>query len=200
MFPEIVRDDIFRLETRRLWLRWPTNSDMDASARTAATGDAIDKTAIKTWRSEMERGSALHFVLVLKGNEREALGTVHISEAGGGRLALRYSLDTAWHGGGLMTEAVQSAIDAAFLLGASDEIGASPTVLDSGGRRVLERCGFTYLGNGMREGRFGKGLVACDHFRLERKTWNSLKDWRFRVPSLPAMRSPTLDPVSCASA
>ena len=27
MFPEITRDDIFRLETERLWLRWPRAAD-----------------------------------------------------------------------------------------------------------------------------------------------------------------------------
>ena len=37
MFPELARDDVFRLETRRLWLRWPRESD--APALTALAGD-----------------------------------------------------------------------------------------------------------------------------------------------------------------
>ena len=27
MFPDYFRDDVFRLETQRLWLRWPTAAD-----------------------------------------------------------------------------------------------------------------------------------------------------------------------------
>jgi hypothetical protein len=33
MFPDIARDDVFRLETRRLWLRWPRVADAKAVER-----------------------------------------------------------------------------------------------------------------------------------------------------------------------
>ncbi len=32
MFPDIIREDIFRLETRRLWLRWPVLADASDAA------------------------------------------------------------------------------------------------------------------------------------------------------------------------
>ena len=32
MFPDIIREDIFRLETRRLWLRWPVLADAPDAA------------------------------------------------------------------------------------------------------------------------------------------------------------------------
>ncbi len=32
MFPDIIREDIFRLETRRLWLRWPVLADAGDAA------------------------------------------------------------------------------------------------------------------------------------------------------------------------
>ena len=35
MFPELTRDDVFRLETRRLWLRWPRMADANAILRLA---------------------------------------------------------------------------------------------------------------------------------------------------------------------
>ena len=35
MFPELTRDDVFRLETRRLWLRWPRIADSTAILRLA---------------------------------------------------------------------------------------------------------------------------------------------------------------------
>ena len=33
MFPDLARDDVFRLETARLWLRWPRASDAAALHR-----------------------------------------------------------------------------------------------------------------------------------------------------------------------
>ena len=33
MFPEIAKDDVFRIETRRLWLRWPRLADAPAMER-----------------------------------------------------------------------------------------------------------------------------------------------------------------------
>ena len=35
MFPDLTRDDVFRLETRRLWLRWPRLADAQAIVRLA---------------------------------------------------------------------------------------------------------------------------------------------------------------------
>lgn len=35
MFPELTRDDVFRLETRRLWLRWTRMADASAILRLA---------------------------------------------------------------------------------------------------------------------------------------------------------------------
>ena len=37
MFPELTRDDVFRLETRRLWLRWPRMADANAILRLAGS-------------------------------------------------------------------------------------------------------------------------------------------------------------------
>src|SRR5579859_7884559 len=33
MFPDLARDDVFRLETKRLWLRWPRVADAKAIER-----------------------------------------------------------------------------------------------------------------------------------------------------------------------
>ena len=35
MFPDYFRDDVFRLETQRLWLRWPTAADAATIERLA---------------------------------------------------------------------------------------------------------------------------------------------------------------------
>jgi hypothetical protein len=40
MFPDLARDDVFRLETPRLWLRWPRICDAAAIHNFAADGSA----------------------------------------------------------------------------------------------------------------------------------------------------------------
>ena len=45
MFPELARDDVFRLETQRLWLRWPRESDVPALTALAGDWDVAQMTA-----------------------------------------------------------------------------------------------------------------------------------------------------------
>ena len=45
MFPELTRDDVFRLETRRLWLRWPRMADANAILRLAGEKAVAEMTA-----------------------------------------------------------------------------------------------------------------------------------------------------------
>ena len=45
MFPELTRDDVFRLETRRLWLRWPRMADASAILRQAGEKAVAEMTA-----------------------------------------------------------------------------------------------------------------------------------------------------------
>lgn len=88
MFPDITRDEVFRIETPRLWLRWPMATDDDAlaavmaescrdtGARLTVFGSAAVQAAIARWRREMEAGSALHLVLAPK-RASAAVGIVH---------------------------------------------------------------------------------------------------------------------------
>ena len=41
MFPDVFSDDVLRIETPRLWLRWPRASDAKAIAALAAEGETI---------------------------------------------------------------------------------------------------------------------------------------------------------------
>ena len=45
MFPDLTRDDVFRLETRRLWLRWPRQADAQAIVRLAGEKAVAEMTA-----------------------------------------------------------------------------------------------------------------------------------------------------------
>ena len=186
MFPEITRDDVFRIESRRLWLRWPVMADaFDAPTTTlgpqatpVGAGCHLPGSAcIAAWRADAERGIALHLVLEEKVPGRPAIGTIHLTCARDGSLAVDYRLAPERRGEGLMTEAIQAVIHTAFLLKLAPAITATPAAADRKGRDVLERCGFTYWGSGMRPCPTGAGLAACDQFRLDRRTWLSLQGW-----------------------
>ena len=200
MFPEISREDIFRLETRRLWLRWPQASDMRVVAMPAvatpapeeASGDPYrDPAVLAAWHDANTTGAELHFVMTGRGADRGIIGSVDLvpvrghAEACG--LRLRVWLDAALHGRGLATEAVQATVDAAFMLTATPLVAASARVLDPAFRRVLEKCGFGYCGTGLDPAGDGHGLTASDRFRLDRKAWASLKSWR--VPGMAPARA-----------
>ena len=203
MFPDIVREEIFRLETQRLWLRGPLATDANAltadrppgaqgreALPEAASGDPYNPSdgaaerarRVEALRAANAAGTALHLALTGRGPDRRVFGAIgltpireRIENCG---LKLAGTLDPDRCGQGLMTEAVQAVVDAAFMLTDTPLIAASARVRDPGFRRVLEKCGFSYCGNGLDTPDAGIGLVASDRFRLDRKAWASLKAWR----------------------
>ncbi|MGI3899119.1 MAG: GNAT family N-acetyltransferase [Janthinobacterium lividum] len=203
MFPEISRDDVFRLETRSLWLRWPQVADIralaaDAGARAstpeAASGDPYrDPGVLDAWREDNATGGALHLLLTGRDADRRVIGAVDLEPVRGRAeacgLRLRVWLDAEVRGQGLGTEAVQAMVDAAFMLTGTPLVAASARVLDPGFRRVLEKSGFGYCGTGLDPAGDDCGLTASDRFRLDHKAWASLKRWR--VPGLVRSRAPS---------
>ncbi len=192
MFPEISREDVFRLETRRLWLRWPTLAEAagpgaDRAMPEAASGDPhCDPATLGAWRHGNASGAELHLLLTGRGPDRRVIGAVDLAPVRGFAeacgLRLRVWLDEGARGQGFATEAVQAIVDAAFMLTGTPLVSASSRVLDPAFRRVLEKCGFGFCGTGLDPAPDGHGLTASDRFRLDRKAWASLKSWR--VPGL----------------
>ena len=91
MFPEITRDEVFRIETRRLWLRWPLFADADDVAALVAhcserspVESFEPESLIRQWRSATAAGRGLHLLLVPKPSPRRAIGVVQISASGAG--------------------------------------------------------------------------------------------------------------------
>lgn len=203
MFPELVRDDVFRIETRRLWLRWPTAGDAEAVTDFAADKTVAEMTSsvphpypdgeaarcIETWRSANASGQAQHLVLTLKDGHRRAFGCVGFKPTPAG-LTLGYMLAPARSGQGYATEAAQAMVDAAFTLTREPQLHASARVVNPASRRVLEKCGFRYEGTTLHHAPARGGMLSCDVFRLDRRTWVSLKQWRMPTlstrPSAPA--------------
>jgi RimJ/RimL family protein N-acetyltransferase len=67
MFPDLTRDDVFRIETKRLWLRWPRMQDAAAIQRLAGVKDVAEMTG--TVPHPYPKGEAERFIFAArKGN------------------------------------------------------------------------------------------------------------------------------------
>jgi RimJ/RimL family protein N-acetyltransferase len=192
MFPDLTRDDVFRLETRRLWLRWPRLSDVQAIVRLAGEKAVAEMTAriphpydpqdaerfVFMARKSNADGQGLQLAITPKGRPNSLIGVVGIGPSpDGGRPHLGFWLGTPAWGQGHATEAARALIDAFFAYGEGSEITASVRVINPASRRVLEKCGFSYQGSGLVELPERGGLYPAEHFRLDRRAWESLKTW-----------------------
>lgn len=194
MFPEITRDDVFRLETPRLWLRWPQAGDATAVEAIAARREVAEMTAriphpyppgaAQAWidgaRGLNEQGGGLRLAAQLIWGDRRLVGMAGVEALGDGTAELGYAFDPDVWGEGLATEAAQALIDAAFTLSAVAAVRADARVVNPASRRVLQKCGFAYEGSGLVELRARGGLFPVDHFVLDRKAWNALRGWGTR--------------------
>jgi RimJ/RimL family protein N-acetyltransferase len=155
MFPEIARDEVFRLETRRLWLRWPRAADAAVFRALANDWEVARWTAalphpyaladaeqfIRDSREANLRGSALRLALTLKSGERDVVGVIGV-EAHEGRPMLGYWLGRPFWGQGLMSEAVAAMVHAFFLFSDGEELYARVSEENAASRGVLEKRGF----------------------------------------------------------
>src|SRR5271157_3585582 len=156
MFPDLARDDVFRLETARLWLRWPRASDAAALHRFCSLWEVARTTAriphpyppgsaerfIYAAREGNAPGRDLTLVMTLSKGKREAIGSISLESRGLDRLTLGFVLEPEVWGKGLATEAASVMVDTGFTLTPAVEILASAAVDTLASRRVLEKCGF----------------------------------------------------------
>jgi RimJ/RimL family protein N-acetyltransferase len=191
MFPDLTRDDVFRLETRRLWLRWPRRADAQAIVRLAGEKVVADMTGtiphpnspdyaesfIREARAANTDGRRLTMAITRREQPSDLLGIVGINHEGEPAPFLGYWLGTPYWNGGLATEAVRAMIDAFFAYTDGRDLTASVRVVNPGSRRVLEKCGFVAVGSGLKAFPQRGGVLPVDYFRLDRRTWESLKDW-----------------------
>lgn len=200
MFPDLTRDDVFRLETGRLWLRWPRRADAPTIARLAGEKIVAEMTAgiphpypdgtaeafvAKRRRSNAE-GAGLSLVVTPRKKPMQPIGCVTIAgRALDGRPALTLWLGRPAWDQGFATEAARALIDAFFAYTEGREVLASARVINPAARRVVEKCGFAYLGSGLQPGPARGGVISVDEFRLDRRAWESLKSWS-RLGYVPA--------------
>lgn len=77
---------------------------------------------------------------------------------------------------GYATEAAHALVDLAFRSTAISVLHCSVRVINPASRRVIHKCGFQYAGQGMMNS-IVSGQVPVERYRLDRKTWESLRSW-----------------------
>ena len=122
MFPDLARDDVFRLETSRLWLRWPRMSDAAAIERFCSQWEVARYTAriphpyppgsaerfVYAAREANASGRDLTLVMTPIKGKRDVIGSISLESRGQDRLTLGYVLAPEAWGKGLATEAARS--------------------------------------------------------------------------------------------
>ena len=185
MFPDLARDDVFRLETPRLWLRWPRSSDGAALHRFCSQWEVARRTAriphpyppgsaerfIYAAREANASGRDLTLVLAPKKGKRDVLGSVSLELRGADRLSLGFVITPDHWNKGLATEAARAMVKAGFSLTPAIEILASASIDNPASRQVLEKCGFELVSTGPRGAPARGGFIESHNFRLTRGAW-----------------------------
>lgn len=183
MFPEIARDDIFRLETPRLWLRWPRAADQGSICRLAGDPEVALRTAriphpyeayhaesfILSARAENASGTGLTLALTQKRQADEAIGVIGVHGANArGTGMIGFWLGRPYWGRGLMSEAAGAFIDMVFGMTGLERIVSSALPSNAASLRVHEKLGFTRAGQGKFPAPARGGEVDVELFDLRR--------------------------------
>ena len=195
MFPDLARDDVFHLETPRLWLRWPRAKDVTEIARLAGDVRVAGTTAniphpyprgaaaefILTARKANCDGEKLVLALTPKREPNRLIGVVEFAARPDGKLDIGYWLGTEHRGQGLMSEAIATMVEFAFIW--TDARAIEATVLEGNDASVacLASAGFRRISQGYAHlPARGAGLIAVERHALTRAAW------RGEEPTLPA--------------
>ena len=183
MFPDYFRDDVFRLETQRLWLRWPTAADAATIEKLAGEHEIAQFTAriphpypkgsaegfVLAARKANCDGAALHLALALRQKPGVAIGMVSL-EGSGDTLELGYWLGRMYWGSGLMSEAVAGLLDFVWLATDVEKIEAAAALPNLRSQRALERAGFVSTGEGLVDAPARGAALPARRFELRRST------------------------------
>ena len=191
MFPDLTRDDVFRLETRRLWLRWPRHADAPAVVSLAGERAVAEMTAliphpyppheadrfILQARRANADGRGLQLAVAPKG--KSAIGMIGIAPApegfpDAGRPHLGFWLGQPYWNQGFAQEAARALIDAYFAYAGGDELTAAARTVNPASRRVLEACGFVRQGEAVMRFPARDAAFPVDRLRLDRRRWRAL--------------------------
>lgn len=177
------------LVSERLVLRAPEANDIDAIAHLANNINVASKVSrmphpytgkdAEAFVARVASGAMGKCVYAITRNEtRDVIGCcgLQAQESGNG-LEVGYWLGEPHWNKGFATEAVQTLIDFGFRHFDTDFIDGRVRVMNIASRRVLQKSGFQFQGTGMAPSLALGGMVAVEWFRLDRKTWGSLRNW-----------------------
>ena len=183
MFPDLFRDDVFRLETARLWLRWPMASDAKPiaallrdpaiaamTARLPSPYSVSDAEAfVLATRAANSAGHGLGLVLASQKRPGVPLGSIEL-RVRGEHVSIGYWLGQPSQGRGLMREAVEALVAHQFLFAPFQSVRARVRTDNPASRRVLEDCGFAHQGRESIDFPARGEMFLCDVLVRERAT------------------------------
>jgi RimJ/RimL family protein N-acetyltransferase len=207
MFPDLTTDDIFRIETKRLWLRWPRASDVASITSFASLAEVARKTAliphpyppgeaerfVMKARADNAGGSALVLAITRKGNAGQTIGLLGAHGTPAADIEFGYVLAPPYWGRGFATEAVKALADTVFSLTRANQIVANARVDNLASRRVLEKTGFVFVDTGLDFLPARGGLHPCDRLRLDRQAWAAARKARGDKRAMPPMAQQAQD-------
>ncbi len=172
------------LETERLCLRAPRGEDAAAIARLANDSRIAVNTARLPYPYRIEdaeefiaaanrKQAEASFAITL---ERTLIGVCGVDPREDGP-EIGYWLGVDYWGQGYATEAARALIDHAFSELGYEALQAGTRVSNPASRRVLEKCGFQWVGVRLLRIRATNSAAPTDRFRLDRRLWHSLRSW-----------------------
>lgn len=187
--PERSRTDCPILLSQRLVMRAPHEDDIDALAHLANNANIANMVARMPHPYTV--ADAADFVrrtragaigkcvyAITKADNGAFLGCCGIEPHEDGRtVELGYWLGEPYWNEGYATEAAQTLIDMVFRTRDIEQIDARCRVMNIPSRRVIQKCGFQFQATGMVASLSVGGMVPIEWYRLDRKTWVSLKSW-----------------------
>jgi RimJ/RimL family protein N-acetyltransferase len=183
---ESLRIDIAELITDRLVMRPPREDDIPALVELANNRRIAEmlarlphpyteteaRTFITMLAGQPLSGAA--YALTRKDNGA-FVGVAGLNATPRG-LELGYWIGEPYWGDGFATEAAHALVDLAFRATNIQVLHVSCRVINPASRRVIHKCGFQYAGQGMMDSAVA-GKVPVERYRLDRKTWQSLRSW-----------------------
>ncbi len=187
--PDRSRTDCPILLSPRLVMRAPHEDDIDALAHLANNANIANMVARMPHPYTV--ADAADFVrrtragaigkcvyAITKADNGAFLGCCGIEpHEDGHTVELGYWLGEPYWNQGYVTEAAHALIDMVFRTRDVDQIDARCRVMNIPSRRVIQKCGFQFQATGMVQSLAVGGMVPVEWYRLDRKTWVSLKSW-----------------------
>jgi RimJ/RimL family protein N-acetyltransferase len=175
------------LETERLVLRVPRFEDVPSVVALANDRRIAEMTAnlphpyaakdAENWIANAWTSQDHPLLITLKTNGA-LVGATGFVMPELGDPEIGYWLGTAHWGRGYATEAARAVVDHLFTDRGAEAVAARARVVNPASRRVIEKCGFQWIGAGLTRSRLLASSVPVDKFRIDRTLWASLKAWR----------------------